>query len=174
MRDWRTRVHWTTQKSSGTQRAGISIPREFMAKAQSWRQPEKTKWIPKRRTASWNTQLVKAQSKSKYQACQLPSESTSKDKVSGKMRREQVQKWDKANGKISQSKMTKFTEKISEVNDLWSPEMKDAERCVGQPRSPKVYQSSEVYRTTMEINSWFESKLVKELQTSQEGMTMSK
>jgi len=83
--EWRTKLHLTTEKSSGdkcTQRAGISVPREestyapsirkiisppseFTAKAQSQRQPEQTKRTPKRRKASRNTKQVSNQSESK-------------------------------------------------------------------------------------------------------------
>jgi len=91
--EWRTRVHLTTEKSSGnkcTQRAGICVPdestyalsirkmmsppREFTARAQSQRQREQTKRSPKWRTetrckskheASQNTKQVNKQSESK-------------------------------------------------------------------------------------------------------------
>jgi len=86
---------------------------------------------PKRRKeVEWSTQ-----SKSKHEASrntkQVNDQSQSKRmaKASGKMRQKQA-------------KSTKTSQNTSEVKDLRNPEVKAAERRVGQQRSPKVYPSS--------------------------------
>ena len=89
---WKTRVHSTTEQSSGTRWPGISFPgeeatyapsiqkmirppRQFMARARSQRQQEQTKQCPKRR------KQVETRSKSTIKASQR------KEKASEKMRR---------------------------------------------------------------------------------------
>jgi len=111
MPEWRTRVHLTTEKSSGTQRAGICIPREesiyaprirkmtspprgFTAIAR--RDVERSRRSKSQHEASRNTKQVETRSKSKHEASrnmkqvETRSRSTRKAKASGKTRRKQV------------------------------------------------------------------------------------
>jgi len=84
--------------------------------------------------AGRNTTLVKTQSKSNHQAGHRPMQVKRKAKASGKMRPKEVQRWDESKWKneIKQAKLTKISQKISEVEDLQNPETKAAEICVGQ------------------------------------------
>jgi len=170
--EWRTRVHLTTEKSSGnkcTQRVGIRVPEEstyapsirkmisppsdFTAKAQSQRQRQHTKRSPNRGKASRNMKLVEARSIWKHQAGQWPSESNSKAKASGKMRREQVQKWDKASWPRPAKRQAKL--KTSEVQRRRLP--KDASVNKGHQKSTEVHKSTELRwqsTTDLSLSHW--------------------
>ena len=114
--------------------------------------------------ASRNTKLVETGSRSKNQAGQWPKRVKRKAKASGKIRREQVQKWVKANRPRPAKRQTKS--KTSEVQRRGLP--KDS--FVNKDQ----HHSSEVYRTTSPINTSFESKLSTEQRTSNWAMTLSK
>ena len=138
-------MHLTTEKSSGTQRARINVPRddsiyapsirkmisppgEFTAKAR--RDVKRSRRSKSQHEASRNTKQVETRSRATRQA-----------KASVKMRQKQKEKRDKSKWKndTKQAKSTKTSQKTSEVEDLRSPETKAAERHVGQQRTPKVY-----------------------------------
>jgi len=130
--EWRTRVHLMTEKSSGTQRAGIRVPRQFTAKAQSQRQQEQTKRSPKR----WKEVERSTRSQSKHQASwhtkEVNDQSVSKSlaKACGKMRRKQVLKLDKAS--------RPRPAKVKQIR--WAPKSRD-EGCRKTCQSTKITRS---------------------------------
>jgi len=97
-------VHLKTEKSSGPQRAGISVPREFMTIDQSQRQQEQTKHSPTRQQEVERSNakevetlsLLKHEARRNTQQINDQCESKSKAKECGKMRGKQMETLDEA------------------------------------------------------------------------------
>jgi len=150
--EWRTRMHLQTEKPSGnncTQRAGISVPREFTAKAQSQRQREQTRRSPKRRKASRKMNLVETRNKSKHHAGQWPSKSKARPKREGKWdeskcknESKQMEKWEKASRPRPAKRQAKS--KTCEVQRRRLP--KDASVNNDHQQSTEVHKSTEPRR----------------------------
>jgi len=127
MPEWRTRVHLTTEKSSGdkcTQRAGIrvpeestyapsirkmiSAPREFTARAQSQRQREQTKRSLKR----WKKSKGQHEASRNMKQVEIPSKSMAK--ASQKERPKRVEKWDESKCKMRWKQAENETKQVDQ------------------------------------------------------------